>query len=127
MIAIHTKVIYHTGMRSNIIFHASQLLRKVGFGFDAQSNPAVLAMEKKIRELGSIEFKTEFYPDGSWVAESTNLDGIITGGTDTGDMSALMKDAIFTYFNIPPHLSDDALLRANNEPVTVNQRVWAIR
>ncbi|MDP3772400.1 MAG: hypothetical protein Q8Q94_03435 [bacterium] len=82
-------------------------------------------MERRIRELGSIEFKIEFYPDGSWTAESANVDGIITGDTDTAEMSGLIKDAIFTYFKIPAHLSHDALLRSNNEPVTVERRVWA--
>ena len=114
-------------MRNKFIFHGSKLLRKAGVNFHERNNPAVLEMEKKIHELGSIEFKTEFYPDGSWVAESTNIDGIITGGAETKEMSALIKDAIFTYFRIPPHLSHDSLLRANNEPVTVDQRVWAMR
>ena len=114
-------------MRNKLIFRASQLLRKAGANFHERNNPAVLEMEKKICELGSIEFKTEFYPDGSWVAESTNIDGIITGGRETKQMSALIKDAIFTYFRIPAHLSNDSLLRGNNEPVTVDQRVWATR
>ena len=114
-------------MRNKLIFYTSQLLRKAGVSFHERNNPAVLEMEKRIRELGSIEFKTEFYPDGSWTAESTNIDGIITGSTDTKEIAALMKDAIFTYFRIPAHLSNDVLLRANNEPVTVDQRVWATR
>ena len=114
-------------MRNKIIFRASQLLRKAAVNFHERNNLAVLEMEKRIHELGSIQFKTELYPDGSWTAESTNIDGIITGSTDTKDRSALIKDAIFTYFKIPPHLSNDTLLRGNNEPVTVDQQVWATR
>jgi hypothetical protein len=40
-------------------------------------------------------------------------------------MDALMRDAIFTYFRIPPHLCSDALLRSSDEPVTVSQKVYA--
>lgn len=44
------------------------------------------------------------------VAESTNIDGIISGSLHLKDMNSLLKDAIFTYFEIPPHLCSDALL-----------------
>lgn len=85
----------------------------------------VRAMQYEIRRLGGkIEFKIEQYPDGSWTAESTNIDGIITGGKTVKYMPTMMKDAIFTYFGIPPHYCDDALLRADNEPVTLRQFVY---
>lgn len=83
-------------------------------------------MYRKILEIGGvIQFKIEFHPDGSWTAESANIDGIITGGTDAKEMSSMIKDAIFTYFNIPPHLVNDKLLRADNEPVLIERSVWA--
>ncbi|MEK7105143.1 MAG: hypothetical protein AAB865_00440, partial [Patescibacteria group bacterium] len=67
-------------------------------------------METEIQKLGSIEFKIELQPDGSWVAESTNLDGIITGGSKRQNINEMIKDAIFTYFEIPPHLCNGALV-----------------
>lgn len=114
-------------MLTRFTFITSQFLTKLGFRFDAQQNPAVLAMQEKIHELGSIEFKIEVHPEGSWSAESTNIDGIITGGASAKEINATIKDAIFTYFKIPPYLSSDNLLTAANEPVTVEQRVWATR
>lgn len=84
-------------------------------------------MERKINELGSIQFKIDVHPDGSWTAESVNIEGVITGSRDMKEMNYLLKDAIFTYFGIPSYLCNDELLRANNEPVTVKQRVWATR
>ena len=112
-------------MLTKIIFNTSKLLKRAGVQFDERANPAVIEMEKTIRDLGSIQFKAEFHPDGSWTAESTNIDGIITGGANPKEMNAMMKDAVFTYFKVPPHFSNDTLLRATSEPVTVEQRVWA--
>ena len=74
---------------------------------------------------GNIEFKIEQHPDGTWTAESTNIDGIITGGDTLWDVNEMVKDAIFTYYEIPPHLANDSLIRGENEPVTVRWRVYA--
>lgn len=106
----------------SIISHA---FYKLGIGFDARNHPAVRVMEQRIQELGSLHFKVEFHSDGSWTAESVNLDGIITGSNNPRDMNAVMKDAIFTYFGIPAYFSHDELLQTNNEPITMQQRVWA--
>lgn len=92
------------------VYDFSVLLRKAGFDFHEQSNPKVIGMQKKINEIGRIEFKIEQYPDGSWTAESTNIDGIITGGKNTEDTSAILKDAVFTYFEIPPYLCVDSII-----------------
>lgn len=107
------------------IYKFSNLIRKMGIDFHENSNPLVIAMKREIDKLGKIEFKIEQYPDGSWTAESTNMDGIITGGTNTQDISATIKDAVFTYFEIPPYLCVDSLLRRDNEPVTMRQNVYA--
>ena len=112
-------------MIRRIVSITSRVMQKLGIGFDVQNHPAVQAMEKRIRELGSLEFKVEFYPDGSWTAESLNIDGIITGSRNARDMSALIKDAVFTFFGIPAYLSQEELLKGNNEPVTMRQTVWA--
>ena len=107
------------------IYKFSNLIRKMGIDLHENNDPRVIAMKKEIDKLGKIEFKIEQYPDGSWTAESTNLDGIITGGTNTQDISATIKDAVFTYFEIPPYLCVDSLLRRDNEPVTMRQNIYA--
>ena len=113
-------------MRLNrCIYNLSNLARKMGYNFDEQKNEHVVKMKREIDRIGKIEFKIEQHPDGSWNAESTNFDGIITGGTNTQNMSLTIKDAVFTYFEIPPHLCIDTLLRGDNEPVTIRQNVYA--
>ena len=94
-------------MIRRIVSITSRVMRKLGIGFDAQNNPVVQAMEQRIRELGSLEFKVEFHPDGSWTAESLNIDGIITGSRNARDMNAFIKDAVFTFFGIPAYLSQN--------------------
>ncbi len=101
------------------------MIRKAGFDLKGASDKRVLEMQKEISKIGKLEFKIEQYPDGTWVAESTNIDGIITGGKTTKNISATIKDAVFTYFEIPPYLCADSLLRGDNEPVTLTQRVYA--
>ena len=65
-----------------------------------------------IGRVGGINFKIEKSASGEWVAESTNVDGIITGGKNyPHDVNANIKDAIFTYFEIPPELCNDSVLR----------------
>ena len=107
------------------IYNIANLIRKIGFDLNEKNDERVLKMQKEIAKIGKLEFKIEQYPDGSWSAESTNIDGIITGGKSTINMSAEIKDAIFTFFEIPPYLCTDALLKADNEPVTLTQRVYA--
>ncbi len=107
------------------IYLAANQLRKRGYDFKENADERVVAMKKEIRSLGGgIEFKIEQYPDGSWTAESINLDGVITGGSKANEISPMIRDTIFTYFGIPPHLCNDAVLRADNEPVTLTQRVY---
>lgn len=107
------------------IYLAANTLRKMGYVFNEETDARVQNMQKEIRRIGGkIEFKIEQYPDGSWVAESVNLDGIITGGKSAKEISLMMRDAIFTYFGVPPYLCKESLLRANNEPVTVRQQVY---
>lgn len=111
---------------TKMIYNAAQGLRSCGIKFHEEDSPKVIAMRKRMQALdGVIEFKIEQYPDGSWSAESTNIDGIITGGRNTKEISSIIKDAIFTYFEIPAHLSNDKLLRTDNEPVTLIKRVYA--
>lgn len=112
-------------MLNKIVFNISQVLRNFGVNFNENSHPKSILMKDKIQELGGIKFKIEFYPDGRWAAESTNVDGIITGSDNVKEINNLIKDAIFTYFEIPPHLCNDKALKADNEPVMVTQKVYA--
>lgn len=112
-------------LSNKMIYFFAKQLRSLGYDFNKDSDPRVLAMRQKIQRLGgTIEFKIEQYPDGSWTAESVNVDGIITGGARAKESSAIIKDAVFTFFGIPPHLCDDAVLRTDNEPVILKQRVY---
>lgn len=111
---------------TKMIYNVAQGLRSCGIKFHEEDNPKVIAMRKRMQELdGVIEFKIEQYPNGFWSAESTNIDGIITGSRNTKEISSIIKDAIFTYFEIPAHLSNNALFRADNEPVTLIKKVYA--
>ncbi len=107
------------------IYLVAKQLRQWGYNFNEGADQRILAMKKEIQRLGGgIEFKIEQYPDGSWAAESVNLDGVITGGVNTKEITPTLRDAVFTYFGIPPYLCDDAVLRADNEPVTLKQHVY---
>lgn len=107
------------------IYQISRLLRRFGMPMHEEHDHRVIAMKREIQRLGGrIEFKIEQHPDGTWTAESVTIDGIITGGDRGSDISATIKDAVFTFFEIPPQLCNDILLRSDNEPVTVMQRVY---
>ena len=109
---------------NTLIYKSANILRQHGVNFNELADARILAMRQEIQRLGQLEFKIEQYPDGSWTAESVNINGIITGGSNSRDISAAMRDAIFTYFSIPPHLCNGELLKAANEPVTLHQWVY---
>ncbi|MBU1131864.1 hypothetical protein KKC32_01240 [Patescibacteria group bacterium] len=112
-------------MRLNkYICNLSKLAGKIGWNFNEENDSRVIEMKKEIERIGRIEFNIEQFPDGAWTAESTNVDGIITGGSGNQNISSTIKDAVFTFFEIPPHLCADKLLRGDNEPVTVKQNVY---
>lgn len=107
------------------IYNTAQILRKLGFDFKAEQNERVIEMNNEITSLGGgIDFKIEQYPDGSWTAESVNVDGIITGGENIKDSAAIIRDAVFTYYRVPPQFCQDESLHSNNEPVTLRQKVY---
>ncbi|MEK7665579.1 MAG: hypothetical protein AAB337_01720 [Patescibacteria group bacterium] len=110
---------------NKIIYKIAQGLRKIGVNFDEINDPRVKAMQAAIQKLGSVEFKIELESDGSWVAESVNIDGIITGGSMRQNINEMIRDAIFTYFEIPPYLCNDALVTSSSESMVLEQRVYA--
>jgi predicted RNase H-like HicB family nuclease len=109
----------------NYVIHvAANKLRKLGYDFKEVEYTSVSEMVNTMRQLdGGIQFRIEQAPDGNWVAESINIDGIMTGGKSPSEIPSMLKDAIFTYFEIPPHLSNESLLKGDNEPTRVEQRV----
>ena len=110
---------------NKFIYQFAQVLRKIGFDFHETNDPRVKIMQTIIKELGSIKFRIEVQSDGSWVAESLNLDGIITGGRKQQNINELIKDAVFTYFQIPPYLCNDALVKSSSQSMTIEQQVYA--
>lgn len=110
---------------NKIVYTLAQALRRIGVNFHEEDNFRVTAMREMIAKLGSIQFSIEVFSDGSWVAESTNVDGIITGGTNKDHINESLKDAVFTYFEIPPHLCCDTLVKTQDEPLRLEQRMYA--
>ena len=115
--------------KNYIIYKLAQLARKAGYDFQEASDSRVLAMKDAIAKLGgqvkfslTIDGKT-----GEWAAESVGLEGIITGGKHFSpqEVNETIKDALFTHFDIPPHLCEDSLLRSEGEPIIVEQKVYA--
>jgi predicted RNase H-like HicB family nuclease len=112
-------------IQNQVIYFSANALRKLGYRFNEEHDERISEMQHAIGALDNhtILFKIDQSPDGTWSAESTNISGIMTGGKDPREVPAMIKDAVFTYFEIPPHLAKDELLRSDNEPASVVQRV----
>lgn len=112
-------------LQNQTIYMLSNALRKAGWKFDESSNSNVQDMQTTIDGLEdkSIQFYIELHPDGSWIAQSTNIDGIMSGSKDPREVPEMLRDAVFTYFEVPPKYCNDTLLKSDNEPVNVQQRV----
>lgn len=110
---------------NKFVYTLAHALRRAGYDFHEAQDPRVIAMQEAIRKLGSIQFKIEVAPDGSWSAESVNIDGIISGGSNVQNIRDTLKDATFTYFEIPPHLCNEDLIKSQDEPLKIEQRVYA--
>lgn len=100
-------------------------MRRLGYDFHEEKNPRVLAMRAELQKLGGLKFKIDIFPDGAWAAESLNIDGIATGGTNKDHINETIKDAVFTYFEIPPQYCNDNLMKSSDEPLSLEQRVYA--
>lgn len=103
----------------------ANFLRSKGYDFKEHLHPAVVEMQKEINALDNknINFEIKVYPDGSWTAISTNVEGLMTGSRKQSEANELIKDATFTYYGIPPRFANDKLLRNAGEPVTAEQQV----
>jgi predicted RNase H-like HicB family nuclease len=112
-------------MKHSFVFKLADFMRKHGYNFREETRPEVALMQKEIASLDnrSINFAIKYYPDGSWVAKSSNVDGILTGGRNQAEAQELIKDAIFTYYGVPPQYARDSLLRNTSEPIKAEQKV----
>lgn len=110
-------------MKTSIRYKLTKVIKGMGFSFKQSNSTAVADMMKELNELKSIDFRIETFPNGDWVAESTNLTGIITGGSKGDDISEMIKDAIFTYYGVPAEYCESKILRAAGEPRKLTQEV----
>ena len=90
-------------MQYSVRYKVAKLLRKAEARFDAAKCPEVVNMKEVIEALngGSVQFVVSREPNGDWIAESVNIRGILTGGTAADNVNKMLKDAIFTYFEVP--------------------------
>lgn len=112
-------------MKYSMRYKVANLLRNQNNLQKAELCPEVVEMRKDINSLENknINFEIKVYPDGSWTARSTNVDGLLTGSRKQSEANELLKDAILTYYNIPAKYAQDRLLRNTSEPITVDQQV----
>lgn len=112
-------------MKTSLTFKFVTMAKKMGFKTNPLSCGSVREMRDAIDSLGEggIKFEIGMYPDGSWSAKSVNVDSIITGGYDHSEMTDMIKDAIFTYYDIPPQYCEDGLLKGSGEKKTVKNEI----
>ena len=114
-------------MKYGIRYKMAKTIKNLGINFDARECEAVHNMRDVIASLpgASIQFAISREPNGNWVAESINISGILTGGTAKDDAQEMIKDAIFTYFEIPARYCDDSIIRAVDKSITIKQEMLA--
>ncbi|MCL2451826.1 hypothetical protein FWD20_03055 [Candidatus Saccharibacteria bacterium] len=112
-------------MKTSLRYKLVLLARRLGAKFDGSNDPNVIEMLREIKELGGLQFSIEHAPDGNWLAKSTNVDGILTGGDARDDVNGLIKDAVFTYYGIAPKYCSDTLIRLSGESKVIRQEVLA--
>ncbi len=111
-------------MRTSLAFKFVTIAHKMGVKFDANSSVEVKNMQASMADLrDGIQFDIGLHPDGSWSAKSTNVDGIITGGFDQSEISEVIKDAVFTYYDVPPQFCDNRLLKGSGEKKTLKNEM----
>ena len=103
----------------------TDFMRRRGYNFNEDLQPEVINMQREISALDNkaISFEIKAYPDGSWTAKSTNVEGILTGSRRQSEINEMIKDCIFTYYSIPAKFVNDKLLRNSGEPITAEQYI----
>ncbi len=99
-------------MKYSLRYRVARFLRRLGIGIDARKHPAVKQLWKTINKLDGHKIVFDFYieDNGDWSAVSTNLPGLMTGGTASDPIADMISDSIFTYFGVPPEYCDDRIL-----------------
>lgn len=111
-------------MKTSLSYRVARLARKYGYDFNSRNNEGIKKMLEDISKLGpaGISFSISTQSDGSWYAESTNVDGLLTGGFKLGELDETIKDAIFTYYDIDPKHCDDLLLKGSGDAQILKQQ-----
>jgi hypothetical protein len=105
-------------------YKVARALRKLGIGLG--DSPKLREMQAAITRAGGINFRVEVTDSGEWVAESTNIDGIITGGSNyPHDVNEKIEDAIFTYYEVPPEACIEGSIKNSGALSRVEERVYA--
>lgn len=115
-------------MKTSRLYQLADLARRLGYDFHSPENEAVLRMRQAIAQLAgrAIQINVETAPNGTWFAQSTNVDGLITGGSDQSEMDAMIRDAIFTYYGIPPqHALDSLIVNLSDRKSRTKQESYA--
>ena len=112
-------------MKTSLAYKFSKFMREQGRRLNPLENEAVIHMRSEIDQLDEgIQFTVSTYEDGSWMAKSTNVEGILSGGRDASEIPEVIKDAIFTYYDIPPKYCNDDLLRGTGEKKVVKREAF---
>lgn len=112
-------------MKFKIRYKTANMMRHLGYDFREDQQPEVIDMQKSIKALRNqlIDFDITVYPDGSWMAKSTNVKGLLAGSRKQDQINELINDAIFTYYGVPPQYANDKLLRNSGQLATHKQQV----
>lgn len=112
-------------MKYSIRYRLARLVKQMGLQCNPQKCEALLGMQKEMATLrDGIQFSITRDASGGWVAESANIDGILTGGGPNDSVDNMIKDAIFTYYGVPPEYCDGALIRSASESATTKQAMY---
>lgn len=95
------------------------------FNIKKKNIPEVETMFKEIELNNGINFVITKEENGDWMAESTNIEGILTGGSSSDDIDDMIKDAIFTYYGIDSKdcVLDSIPIRRRGEKIITRQEV----
>ncbi len=84
-----------------------KLARFLGKPISANRQKGIEAIANMYRSISSLPggaIRFHYYDDGDgyWHVESTNIEGIITGGSKNDNVEEMIEDAVYTYYGIPP-------------------------
>lgn len=97
------------------------------FNIKKKNIPEVETMLEEIKLANGINFVVTKEENGDWMAESTNIEGILTGGSSSDNIDDMIKDAIFTYYGIDSKdcVLDSIPISRQGEKVTRQEVVMA--